>query len=59
MPDVLIDHSQAAPSIRPADIPGLTDDQCLELLAQAVERHDSAQLDDVAALIGRLAVTLE
>ncbi len=59
MPDVQIDHSQLPPSIRPANIPGLSDDQCIELLAQAVERHDSAQLDDVAALIGRLAVPLE
>ena len=28
-------------------------------LARALEAHDSAQLDEVARLIGRLAVTIE
>ncbi|MGY4337426.1 hypothetical protein ACVWW3_002332 [Bradyrhizobium sp. LM2.9] len=31
----------------------------LACLARAVETHDSARLDEVAALIGRLAVTIE
>jgi hypothetical protein len=47
------------PSIIPGDIPALSDDECLRRLAHAVERHDSAQLGEVARLIGRLAVTIE
>jgi hypothetical protein len=41
------------------DIPALSDDECLTRLAQAVREHDSADLDEVARLIGRLAVTIE
>jgi hypothetical protein len=37
----------------------MSDDECLIQLAQAVEAHDSARLDEVARLIGRLAVTIE
>ena len=47
------------PSIIPDDIPALSDDECLARLARAVEAHDCAQLDEVARLIGRLAVTIE
>lgn len=47
------------PSIIPGNIPALSDDECLTRLARAVERHDSAQLGEVARLIGRLAVTIE
>jgi hypothetical protein len=47
------------PSIVPDDIPALSDDECLIRLAQAVEDHDSEHLDEVARLIGRLAVTIE
>ena len=50
---------RAVPSIVPSDIPALTDDDCLIRLAQAVEEHDSEHLDEVAQLIGRLAVTIE
>ena len=39
--------------------PELSGDECLACLARAVETHDSARLDEVAALIGRLAVTIE
>jgi hypothetical protein len=59
MPDALVAPSPLAPTILPAGIPDLSDDQCLALLARAVEEHDSARLDEVAALIGRLAVALE
>jgi hypothetical protein len=60
MPDILeIDRAQLAPSILPADVPELSDDECLARLARAVETHDSARLDEVAALISRLAVTIE
>ena len=39
------------PSIIPGDIPALSDDECLARLARAVEKPDSAQLDEVARLI--------
>lgn len=48
------------PSIVPSDdIAAISDDECLFRLAQAVEAHDSADLDEVARLIARLAVTIE
>jgi hypothetical protein len=59
MRDIQVDRSQLAPSILPADIPELSDDECLARLARAVETPDSARLDEVAALIGRLAVAIE
>ncbi|WP_041748907.1 hypothetical protein WHZ77_17305 [Bradyrhizobium sp. A5] len=59
MPDIQIDRAHLAPSILPADLPELSDDECIACLARAVETPDSARLDEVAALIGRLAVTIE
>ncbi|KGJ70065.1 hypothetical protein BJA5080_04169 [Bradyrhizobium diazoefficiens SEMIA 5080] len=59
MPHIQIDRAHLAPSILPADIPELSDDECIACLARAVETPDSARLDEVAALIGRLAVTIE
>ncbi|QOZ56234.1 hypothetical protein [Bradyrhizobium sp. CCBAU 53338] len=59
MPDIEIERVQLAPSILPADVPELSDDECLACLARAVESPDSARLDEVAALIGRLAVAIE
>ena len=59
MPDLQIDRAHQAPSILPADIPELSDDECLARLARAVETPDSVRLDEVAALIGRLAVAIE
>jgi hypothetical protein len=47
------------PSIIPSDIPAMSDDECLARLAQAIEDHDTEHLDEVARLIGRLAVTIE
>ena len=47
------------PSIVPADIPLMSDDECLRRLAKAIAEHDSEHLDEVARLIGRLAVTIE
>jgi hypothetical protein len=40
-------------------MPAMSDDECLIRLAQAVEEHDSADLDEVAKLIGRLAAIIE
>jgi hypothetical protein len=60
MPDIIqTAPARTAPSILPVDVPELSDDECLARLARAVEAHDPARLDEVAALIGRLAVTIE
>jgi hypothetical protein len=37
----------------------LSDDECVARLARAIEKHDLDHLDEVAQLIGRLAVTIE
>jgi hypothetical protein len=59
MPDFQTDLLRAVPSIVPSNVPPMSDDECLTRLAQAVENHDSDHLDEVARLIGRLAVTIE
>ena len=53
------DLTRPVPSIVPSDVPALSDDECLIRLAQAVRERDSAHLDEVARLIGRLVVTIE
>ena len=55
----LIHSDPAIPSIVPADVPMMSDDECLARLARAVKDHDATQLDEVARLIGRLAVPIE
>jgi hypothetical protein len=59
MPDILTGPTRSMPSIVPSDVPAMSDDECLIRLARAVEEHDFGQLDEVARLIGRLAVTIE
>ena len=59
MPDVLTAAVKPAPSMNSSEIPALSDDECLRRLARAVAEHDSEHLDEVAGLIGRLAVTIE
>ena len=64
MPQMQTDLIKPVPSIVPSDIPALSDDECLIRLARAVQNHDSGHLDsehleEVARLIGRLAVTIE
>ena len=59
MPDSQTDLMRPVPSIVPSDIPAMSDDECLMRLAQAVRDQDSGHLDEVARLIGRLAVTIE
>jgi len=53
------DLTKPTPSIVPSDIPALSDDECLARLQRAIEEQDSGHLDEVARLIGRLAVTIE
>lgn len=59
MPDVLTELAKPVPSIAPSDIPALSDDECLLRLSRAIAQHDSDHLDEVARLIGRLAVPIE
>ncbi len=59
MPDILTNLMRPVPSIVPHDIPAMSDEECLIRLAQAVEDRDSEHLEEVARLIGRLAVTIE
>ncbi len=59
MSDTQTDLIRVVPSIVPSNIPTMSDDECIIRLAQAVEHHDSDYLDEVARLIGRLAVTIE
>ena len=59
MPAIATDLFRAVPSIIPSDVPTLSDDECLLRLAQAIANLDSEHLDEVAPLIGRLAVTIE
>jgi hypothetical protein len=59
MPDIQTDLMKAAPSIIPRDIPVMSDEECLARLAQAVREQDFDDLDELARLIGRLAVTIE
>lgn len=37
----------------------ITDDECVMRLARAVDEHDDQRLQEVALLIGRLAVPIE
>jgi hypothetical protein len=59
MPVPQTDPAGPIPGIVPDDIPALSDDECLARLAEAIEQHDPEHLEEVARLIGRLAVTIE
>ncbi|MBI3700330.1 MAG: hypothetical protein HY242_07775 [Afipia sp.] len=48
-----------APSIEDQVLNRITDDECVSRLARAVEEHDDQRLQEVALLIGRLAVPIE
>jgi hypothetical protein len=52
-------YLEPVPSIVPHEVPAMSDDECLIRLAQFIQRPDSAGLEEVARLIGRLAVTIE
>ena len=59
MPNVQTFRLKPVPSIVPGDAPSLSDDECLTRLAQVLKARDSADLDELARLIARLAVTIE
>ena len=48
-----------AHSDKPPPPPTVSDDECLSRLASAVAEHDDRRLNEVAELIGRLAVPIE
>lgn len=52
----------AHPDIRtldPQSPPQISDDECISLLARAVDAHDADKLDEVTWLIARLAAPIE
>jgi hypothetical protein len=53
------DLMNSMPSIVPHETPAMSDDECLTRLAEVVAEHDANHLEEVARLIGRLAVTIE
>jgi hypothetical protein len=53
------DLAATDPSTDWRSLPLVSDDECIALLAKAVEDHDPESLDEVAWLIGRLAVPIE
>ena len=60
MPEVIqVDRIKRSPSIVAPQLPGISDDECLERLARAIAAPDSDRLEEVVRLIGRLAVTIE
>ena len=61
MPDIIqAVRPRRAFSVVPSAPPApLSDDECLERLARAIAANDPSRLDEVAQLIGRLAVTIE
>jgi hypothetical protein len=59
MPHIQTDLARPVPSIVPNELPAMSDDECLVRLAQTLEAADPAHLDELAMLIGRLAVTIE
>ncbi len=59
MPNIQTIPMRAAPSTIPDTPEMMSDDECLVRLAQVVAEHDSDHLDEVARLIGRLAVPIE
>ncbi len=52
-------RSVSAPPLIPRGISTLSDEECVERLAHAVEEHDPGHLDELAQLLGRLAVVIE
>jgi hypothetical protein len=57
--DARPDFARTGPSTDWRSKPLVSDDECLALLAKAVEDHDPESLGEVAWLIGRLAVAIE
>lgn len=52
-------RSHSLQSDKPPPPPLVSDDECMSRLANAVAEHDDRRLNEVAQLIGRLAVPIE
>ena len=59
MPSIHSDAANTVPHIDPQTVPLISDDECVSLLAKAIDAHEDDKLDEVAWLIGRLAVSIE
>lgn len=58
--DIRAQRVQRLPSMAsPPLLAALSDDECVERLARAIAAHDLGRLEEIAELIGRLAVTIE
>jgi hypothetical protein len=56
---VQADHANPMFTAFPIDLADLSDDECVARLARVIAAHDSEHLDEVAGLIGRLAIAIE
>ena len=52
-------YPNLAPTLDDQVMHAITDDECVARLARAVDEHDDQRLQEVALLIGRLAVPIE
>ena len=59
MPNMQTALVRPVPALVSNDLPAMSDEECLVRLAQAVKQQDAERLEEVARLIGRLAVTIE
>jgi hypothetical protein len=60
MPSAIVQPAHViSPPLIPTEIAVLSDEQCLHRLANAVDAHDSDHLNELAQLLGRLAVVIE
>ena len=59
MPDIRAERVQRMASMVSPPLEFLSDDECLERLTRAIATNDFGRLEEVAQLIGRLAVTIE
>jgi len=61
MPSTLILPVRRGPASAASSdkLAALSDDECMQRLADAVEAHDSGHLDQLAQLLSRLAVVIE
>jgi hypothetical protein len=61
MPSTNIEPARgaSAPSPLSAGIATLSDDECVQRLAHTLDAHDSGHMDELAQLLGRIAVVIE
>ncbi|EKS38393.1 MAG: putative transcriptional regulator [Afipia broomeae] len=59
MPVSSFQSPSLVPSVKDQIAHVISDDECMSRLARAVAEHDDRRLNEVAELIGRLAVPIE